>query len=169
MALYALYGSNTKIHMVIKAPHNIPESTEKKHVFLAGSIEMGKAENWQKTVEDAFASREDVVLLNPRRVDWDSSWEQKKENVQFAEQVNWELNAMERADLIIMYFSPETKAPVTLLEFGLHARSGKLVVCCPEGFWRKGNVDIVCDKYGIEQIDSLTQIIERIQTKTQQL
>jgi hypothetical protein len=155
--------------MVIKAPHNIPESTEKKHVFLAGSIEMGKAENWQKTVEDAFASREDVVLLNPRRVDWDSSWEQKKENVQFAEQVNWELNAMERADLIIMYFSPETKAPVTLLEFGLHARSGKLVVCCPEGFWRKGNVDIVCDKYGIEQIDSLTQIIERIQTKTQQL
>jgi hypothetical protein len=58
-------------------------------------------------------------------------------------------------------------SPVTLLEMGLHARSKKLVVCCPDGFWRKGNVDIVCERYGIQQVENLTQIIEHIQTKKQ--
>jgi hypothetical protein len=155
--------------MTIKAPHTIPDESGSYCVFLAGSIEMGKAENWQETVEKAFDSSEDIMLLNPRRDDWDSSWEQKMENAQFAEQVNWELMAMERADLIIMYFSPETKSPVTLLELGLHARSGKLAVCCPDGFWRKGNVDIVCEKYQIKQIHSLADAIELIQHKKQQL
>lgn len=48
-----------------------------------------------------------------------------------------------------MYFSPNTKSPISLLELGLFARSGKVRVVCPEGFWRKGNVDIVCQYYNI--------------------
>ena len=24
----------------------------------------------------------------------------------------------------------------------------KLIVCCPEGFWRKGNVEVVCARFG---------------------
>jgi hypothetical protein len=32
---------------------------------------------------------------------------------------------------------------------GLHARGGKLVVGCPEGFWRKGNVEVVCTRFGV--------------------
>ena len=58
-----------------------------------------------------------------------------------------------------MYFDPETKSPITLLELGLYARSGKLVVCCPHGFWRRGNVDIVCDRYGVDQVKLLDTLI----------
>ena len=47
-----------------------------------------------------------------------------------------------------MYFSPGTKSPISLLELGLIVNSDTLVIVyCPDGFWRKGNVDIVCDKY----------------------
>ena len=35
------------------------------------------------------------------------------------------------------------RAPITLLELGLFARSGKLIVCCPDGYWRKGNIEVV--------------------------
>jgi hypothetical protein len=35
-------------------------------VFLAGSIEMGRAEPWQADVERVLAD-EEVVILNPRR------------------------------------------------------------------------------------------------------
>jgi hypothetical protein len=79
--------------------------------------------------------------------------------------VNWELNGLDKADYILMYFSPETKSPISLLELGLYAASGKLIVCCPEGFWRKGNVDIVCEKYGIQTVDTLDELINVIVNK----
>ena len=76
----------------------------------------------------------DIVIFNPRRDDWDSSWSQNKINPKFREQVEWELAALEKTNLIAMYFEPDTKSPVSLLELGLFARSGKMIVCCPEGF-----------------------------------
>jgi hypothetical protein len=61
-----------------------------------------------------------------------------------------------------MYFDPRGKAPITLLELGLYARSGKLIVCCPEGFWRRGNVQIVTQRYGVEMVPTLENLIERV-------
>lgn len=152
--------------MIIKAPQPFGDKAQTLFkVFLAGSIEMGKADNWQSKIEAIYGNRQDVALLNPRRDDWDSSWVQDIDNPQFNEQVNWELNAMEVADLIIMYFLPGTQSPITLLEFGLHASSGKLIVCCPEGFWRKGNVDIVCKKFDIPQVSDVAALIEAILSK----
>ena len=140
----------------IKAPNNIP-----KKIFLAGSIEMGKAINWQEQITQALKD-ENVIILNPRRDDWDSSWKQEIGNKQFREQVEWELLAQEKADIIAMYIDPETKSPITLLELGLFAHAGKITVCCPEGFYRKGNVDIVCDRYGIKQVNTLKELIKSI-------
>lgn len=153
--------------MIIKAPKSINSADQNiLSVFLSGSIEMEKAMPWQKQLEDEFANKEGIVLYNPRRESWDSSWVQDINNAQFKEQVAWELNAMEAADLIIMYFAPETQAPVTLLELGLFARSEKLIVCCPEGFWRKGNVDIVCDKYGVQQVNTIEEMVQAIYLKS---
>ena len=132
-----------------------------KTIFLAGSIEMGKAVDWQTQVVTALADT-DLTLLNPRRADWDSSWVQEISNPQFNEQVSWELGALEVADLIVMYFAPGTYSPITLLEMGIHARSGKLIVCCPDGFWRKGNVDIVCHRYGVPQVQTLEELVQAI-------
>lgn len=145
---------------IIKPPASIAKNhTRKQAIFLAGSIEMGKAEDWQKAVETYFESLDDYTILNPRREDWDSSWEQNFENPQFYQQVNWELTGLERADTIIMYLCPDTKAPVSLLELGLFAASGKLLVCCPPGYWRKGNVDIVCERYSIPLFENINELL----------
>jgi Nucleoside 2-deoxyribosyltransferase like len=133
-----------------------------KRVFLAGSIEMGNAVDWQSSVTRALADL-DILICNPRRKQWDASWPQSIDFAPFREQVEWELEALERADLILFYFAPETKSPITLLELGLHARR-KAIVCCPEGFWRKGNIDIVCRRYGLEQVTNLEALIERART-----
>jgi len=142
---------------VIKPPHSITTRTlGHPTIFLAGSIEMGKAEDWQTEIETLFKNHLQVTLFNPRREEWDASWTQDIENPQFYQQVNWELNALEKSDLIFMYFAPETKSPISLLELGLFAHTGKMIVCCPEGFWRKGNVDIVCDRYNIPLFTDFT-------------
>jgi hypothetical protein len=123
-----------------------------KRIFLAGSIEMGKADNWQHMLTELCRTQypdKEVCFYNPRREDWDSGWEQQMSNPQFHEQVSWEMNHLERATDILFYFQPGTMSPISLLELGLHARDKKACVVCPDGFWRKGNVDIVCERFGI--------------------
>ena len=146
----------------IKPPKSIPESDDPK-VFLAGSIEMGTAEHWQDTVVVRLTG-EKMVILNPRRDGWDASWKQRKDNPAFRAQVEWELDALTRSDHVLMYFDPNTKSPISLLEMGLYARSGKLIVVCPDGFWRKGNVDIVCGEYGIPQFQDLNAALEHLKS-----
>lgn len=142
---------------IIKAPNQFNYGSPT--IFLAGSIEMGKAENWQDKVCRLLKDT-NWTILNPRRDDWDSSWEQSKDNKQFREQVEWELEAQENAYKILMYFDPKTKAPISLLELGLFTNSGKMIVVCPKGFWRKGNVDIVCERYGVLQVDTIEEAIK---------
>ncbi len=144
--------------MIVKAPQDWTKAMGNHRIFLAGSIEMGKAEKWQDKVCKALDCSE-VILLNPRRDDWDSSWKQEASDPQFSQQVKWELNAQENADMILMYFDPATQSPITLLELGLF-KDKRLVVCCPEGFFRKGNVDIVCQTYGIDQVATLDELID---------
>lgn len=141
----------------IKSPEEIDFSFQS--IFLAGSIEMGKAELWQNVFVDRFKDTA-CVFYNPRRDDWDSSWEQTKDNEQFREQVEWELNALSMANLIVFYFDPKTQSPITLMELGLFANTDKkVIVCCPEGYFRKGNVDIVCEKYKLHQAKNFDELM----------
>ncbi len=146
---------------IIYPPEKIEIDANEKVVFLAGSIENGVAEDWQAALAEQLQIP-NLVMLNPRRKVWDATWEQSIENPLFAEQVEWELAGLELADLIIMNFIPRTLSPISLLEFGLFAHSGKMVVCCPDGFWRKGNVDAVCQRYGIKQVAKLADLAEEI-------
>ena len=133
-------------------------------LFLAGSIEMGRADGWQERVEAALADL-DAVILNPRREEWDSSWRQSIHEPTFREQVEWELTGLECASLVAVYFAPDTKAPITLLELGLFARSERLIVCCPDGYWRKGNVEVVCARYNVPLFDDLPGLIAEIRLR----
>jgi hypothetical protein len=117
---------------------------------------MGVAEDWQSTMGKWFLSM-GWNVFNPRRTDWDSSWIQSYENPQFNQQVSWELNALDKSDVILMYLDPNTKSPISLLELGLHATSKKLYVVCPDGFWRKGNVEMVCSVYDIPLFNTLEE------------
>lgn len=145
----------------IKPPQPLTRHLKRqKTIFLAGSIDNGAAENWQERVEDYFKDQPEVLLLNPRRNDWDSSWKQDITDPQFFQQVTWELNGLDRADRIILYFAPGSKAPISLLELGLYAQSGKVVICCPPEFWRRGNVEIVAERFGIPFYEGLNDLLE---------
>ncbi len=150
--------------LILKPPAPLSIPRGKRSVFLAGSIEMGQAEQWQAALENALADL-DIVILNPRRDAWDATWEQTIANAQFREQVEWELAAQEQASVIAMYFAPATRAPVTLLELGLFARSGKVVVCCPDAYWRKGNVEIVCRRYQVPLVAGLAELAQRVRQR----
>jgi len=133
---------------IIKAPNKFDTLGGNIKIFLAGSIEMGKADDWQTKLSKDLELYH-ATILNPRRDIFDKDLVQSINTPAFYEQVSWELLAQESADIIAMYFAPDTKSPISLLELGLFAKSGKMIVCCPDGFWRKGNVEIVCQRYGV--------------------
>ncbi len=146
---------------VIQAPNPVEDFWQT--IFLAGSIEMGLPEDWQSRATDYLLKNTSYTILNPRRDDWDSSWEQSIDDPQFFEQVSWELDCLEKCTAILMYFSPETKAPISLLEFGLFCDDDRpIYVVCPDGFWKKGNVEIVCGRYGIPLDLSLESALKEI-------
>lgn len=154
----------------IKAPNKLAIIPNNFKIFLAGSITSGKddgdmANDWQTKFVENFENSRHITFFNPRRDNWDNSFGQNFINSDFYQQVNWELKALELSDLIVMYIDPKTTAPITLLELGLYAKSNKLIVCCPDGFYRKGNVDIVCNYYGIPLVEdfySLIKMVEKI-------
>lgn len=153
---------------ILKPPAPLLLDEHAPSVFLAGSIEMGAAEDWQVQVERALGDLE-IVILNPRRDEWDASWVQSIDNPLFRAQVEWELAGLERASVVAMYFAASTKAPVTLLELGLCARGGKLVVCCPEGYWRRGNVEVVCRRYGVPLVPDLNDLVAEVRRRVENI
>jgi hypothetical protein len=133
-------------------------------VFLAGTIDNGQSVDWQSDVERSLADL-DVLIMNPRRDEWDASWEQSIKNAKFKEQVEWELNALDAAEIIFLYFAPNSQSPISLLELGLYASSNKLIIVCPAGFWRVGNVEVVADRYGIPLYRCLASGIKALKDK----
>ena len=95
----------------IQPPQRIPTRNAAPCFFLAGSIDDGQAETWQRAVVEALESS-DCVLLNPRRTWWNSRIEQRLSNPEFRGQVEWELDGQEAADFSLMCFAPGTRGPI---------------------------------------------------------
>lgn len=137
--------------MIITAPDVLQFRENDFCVFLGGTIDNGSSDDWQKVACDELERRcPGIVLFNPRRPEWKQTTDQTTNNPDLVMQINWELDALTVADVILMYLAPGSASPISLLELGLFLRSGsKLVVCCPDGFYRQANVDITCQRSGV--------------------
>lgn len=163
----SIFEASNKIETtrVFEAPQKVKRPVGYTSVFLAGSIEMGKAKDWQTELTDKILADKKLsktIVVNPRRKDWNESWTQEKSNPQFFEQVSWELQNIESADFVVVYFDENTQSPITLMELGIvsQCKPESVVVVCPPKFFRKGNIDIVCDRYGVTQVDSIDDMVE---------
>ncbi len=147
-----------------RAPESYPTAGSKSSIFLAGSIDMGAAIDWQQHLYSQLQDL-DILILNPRRLSWDSTWEQCIDNPLFREQVEWELDGLDHATYIAMFLSARSKAPISLLELGLYAASGRLIIACEPGFWRRGNVEVVAARYRIPLLDSLDALAAALRAR----
>ena len=135
---------------------------DKFKVFLAGTIDNGESDDWQSNLiwqmktkhhgpnSDIDESIGDIVVFNPRRSNWGSN----ASIADVEEQIKWEQQHLDEADLIIMNFVDGSKSPITLLELGLYGPEGKTIVFCTDKFYRFTDVKLTCDKYMIPLIKS---------------
>jgi len=144
---------------------NVPDAS----LFLAGTIDMGQSENWQakiieKLQQNKLLTYQHIHVYNPRRPDWNADWKQSIQNEDFKKQVEWELDAITSCSVVGFNILADSKSPITLMELGLCAGLSKssVVLRCEEGFWRKGNVDILAERYGIPQVNGFDQWVETL-------
>lgn len=148
-------------------------------IFLAGTIDNGESEDWQKGVYHSLfwmiepliitygqdyvtpPGKYDVVMYSPRRSDWkEDATVEDIEN-----QIRWEQDKLEKADLIVMVLQDNSKSPISLLELGLYGREGKLICFCTKNFYRYTNVKLTCEKFLIpfKETISPSEIAESIE------
>ncbi|OAA56256.1 hypothetical protein SPI_07867 [Niveomyces insectorum RCEF 264] len=133
-----------------------------RSVFLAGTTSRVDTTDWREVLSVRL-SESPVTVYNPYRADWDSTWREDIDFAPYNQQVKWELDKQEKADIVVVYFHPATQAPISLLELGLCAQTpGKAIVLCPEGYWKRGNVQIVCQKFCIDMVDSVEELGDAI-------
>jgi hypothetical protein len=144
-----------------------PESEERPSLqiaapclFLGGTIDNGNSRDWQSEVIEYFRDS-DIVIFNPRRENWDSS----ANSDALEKQIDWELQALEIADAIFINLERDSQSPISLLEFGLYAgrassgKANKLIVACPEEFWRYTNVLVTAERYKVLMVHSVSSMI----------
>ncbi|KXX74457.1 hypothetical protein MMYC01_200464 [Madurella mycetomatis] len=150
---------------MVQAPSR-PEVTSWPSIFLAGTTSATPGPDWRETLISTL-SHLPVTVYNPLRSDWESLLPEDVTSAPFREQVEWELEMQQRADVVVVYFGAGTDAPISLLELGLCARSNKAIVACHRGYRKRGNVEIVCQRYGITFLnaeeDWAASVLERLQ------
>lgn len=135
-------------------------------VFLGGSIDMGNSTDWQQELINTINGvelRRPTSIYNPRRKEWPSSDDHRE----IDRQIEWELSHLEKADLIVMNILANSKSPISLMELGLFAREGRLMVFCPKSFYRFDNVRNVCKRYGVplHTTNNIPYIAERVRNR----
>jgi len=144
--------------MNIKKPSDEHDFTNKKSIFLAGTTDKNVSGSWRDQITYQLSDL-DINILNPELKSWFDSDKQTISNPLFKSQVDWELEGLEFSDVVLVCFLSSSKSPITLIEFGLMARTGKLVVYCEKDFWRYGNIEVVCHRYGIPMAKSFKELI----------
>lgn len=131
---------------VLIPPYGKPTSWDNT-VFLGGAIDMGTAADWQQEVIDRNAHH-DVTFLNPRRGEWNSDWVQSINNPQFREQVEWELDSIDKAESVFFYLPKNSMGPITLMEIAhvLATKPGSALIVVEHGFHRRGNIEIMAKR-----------------------
>ncbi|CAM1343711.1 nucleoside 2-deoxyribosyltransferase domain-containing protein [Tenacibaculum amylolyticum] len=129
--------------MIYTSSQKLPiKKKEYQYYFLAGSMNLQKEVSWRDKIMKEISGN--VLFLDPTNKNHDSLSDKEMKA-----HIEWELEAMELADTIILNFLPNAMSPISLVELGLHAKSGKLIVVCPDEFYKSRYVHILCKKYKI--------------------
>jgi hypothetical protein len=149
----------------VYSPPDYPSLHGTTSLFLGGSIDMGEAEDWQHQFVTKFELSNpsgDWTLLNPRRPDWNKDWKQSIKDPHFNQQVNWEMDYLEKVDYRVFYFAKNTISPITLMELGKFGNTYNTFVYWDPAYHRAGNLEIFCHRGNIVVCSDMDDMIDKI-------
>ena len=143
--------------MIVTSKEKLPNK-ERAYLFLAGSMNNNSTNNWRNKIIKILGNS--FNYLDPTNSNHD-----KLDKQQMKTHVEWELNAMEMADIILLNFLPKALSPISLVELGMYVASKKLIVVCPKEFYKSSYVNTLCEKYNTPIFLKMDDAINLIKNK----
>jgi hypothetical protein len=139
-------------------------------LYLAGTMEMGKSTGWQRELVNDLVYLS-VAILNPLRGDWDPAWPQDPDFIPFRAHVTWELDGLDKADVVALYLEAEENSVISLLELGKLAlqRPEEVVVCCSKGYHKWGNVMMMVQRYSMCSVETYDEMVEEVRKRLEEV
>lgn len=125
-------------------------------IFMAGGIT--GCPDWQRTVVSQLSSIPNLILINPRRDDWDLSKSSE-------EQITWEYYHLHLADYTYFWFPKEGQCAITLFELGAAIGEKRNIrVGVEPGYWRSLDVhkQVALAAPHITVVDNLYDLYEPV-------
>lgn len=127
-------------------------------IFLSGTDDTECSPNWHDWVAQ-WLQNLPVTVFNPRGNGFNPKSSKYTRNLL----VDWEMDYINVADLIILYFYPGTLSTTSLLMLALYIGSKKsIVVCCPNGYWKKKAVQVLCQRGSIALFETSEEFKQAI-------
>jgi len=131
---------------------------DKMLLFLAGSIDLELPGNWRKSVTSAL---EDYFnFFDPTTLKYNSM-----KDAEWEEHIKWELEAMKSSDLVLINFLENSASPISLVELGLNTMNNKLIVVCPDNFYKRKYIQVLCEYYSTPIFSALNTALAYIVEK----
>jgi len=136
--------------MLFTSKNTLPINKDNlRSIFLAGSMDHRQEHSWRDEIIGEFGSHH---IFDPTHAQHDDL-----SNAELKHHIMWELEAMQQSDFILLNFLKDSKSPISLVELGLYAQSGKLIVVCPQEFYKHNYVHILCEKYSTPIFNTLKE------------
>lgn len=143
--------------VVVMAPEKPKLNGNAMSVFLAGITTSTNEADWRQSLTNALINYP-VTIFNPNRPDWDGTWREDFSDHRWEEQVSWELDMQDAADIVVFFFHKSTDAPISLLELGMAIRTKRVIVCAQNEYRKRGNIEAVCRRFGVQLLSTEVQL-----------
>lgn len=162
--------NQVKNNLLVLGPGDqIPDGTEDAlKIYLSGTVDLSGNEKfmWQEKFINGMSELVDqekglimfkkynYIIFNPYYVPQNPA--PHIMNPEFTNLKMWETQCLEVADGIFCNFLKRSTSAIPLFEFGYTARSGKLVVRCPEEYQNYALVKFYCENFNIPLLPGKT-------------
>lgn len=141
--IYPLFIQTKKdeIKMIYTSEMILPEKEKNsRYFFLAGSMDLQLEKPWRQSLIKELP--ESIHVFDPTCMNHGSLNEEE-----MRKHIQWELDAMELADRILLNFLPNASSPISMVEMGLYTMTDKLIVVCPKEFHSYRYIKQLCKNY----------------------
>jgi len=135
-------------NFTVVTPPSLFVPTKGIKIFLGGSIDLGKSNNWQQSIINHIKNtwvEDDITIYNPRR---DKNFDISLES----EQAAWSISMLNISDYILLYLTGPGPSPIATLELGLFINNPKLYLSINDSYSRKEIIEYHYNCFGIRQI-----------------
>jgi len=145
---------NTTVHPLDNTPKNIISS-----IFLAGPVPRTQTISWRTYAEQYLREHNyNGTIYNPEvsTANYENYY-----NEQFA----WEHDKLDKSDIIVFWIprklkNQEALGLTTNIEFGLYAKSNKLIVGCPSDADEVKYIEKCCEENNIPYYNTLEEVLD---------